>query len=91
MYCPFPARGMPWAGSNVFSGKGELEMEFLQENLSTILVGLLVLAAFVLIVGNAVRKQKSGKGGCSCGCGSCSGNCPFGSEAGTAPRGEEKK
>ncbi|MDO4733432.1 MAG: FeoB-associated Cys-rich membrane protein [Bacillota bacterium] len=57
-------------------------MAFLQENLSTILVGLLVLTIFLCIVLKLLRDRKAGKGGCSCGCGSCSGNCPFGGAAG---------
>ena len=40
-------------------------------NLSTILVGLGVLAIFVAIIARAIHNKKQGKGGCSCGCGSC--------------------
>ena len=43
-------------------------------NLSTILIGLVVLGVFVAIVANEVKKRKRGGCGGSCGCG-CSG-CP---------------
>lgn len=41
-------------------------------NLSTALIGLVVLAVFAAIVVNEVKKRKNGGGGCSCGCGGCS-------------------
>lgn len=40
-------------------------------NLPTILVGLVVLCVFVAIIARGIHNRKSGKGGCSCGCGSC--------------------
>ena len=43
-------------------------------NLSTILIGLVVLGVFVAIVANEVKKRKRDGCGGNCGCG-CSG-CP---------------
>lgn len=48
-------------------------LEILLENWGTLLVGLLVLAAVVGIVGKMVRDKMQGKSSCSCGCGGCSG------------------
>ena len=42
-------------------------------NLSTLIVGLIVLAVFTAIVVQQVRNHRSGKGGCSCGCENCGG------------------
>lgn len=42
-------------------------------DLPTILVGLTVFAAFGAVIVRAIRNRKNGKGGCSCGCGSCPG------------------
>ncbi len=38
----------------------------------TILVGGLVAVIFVAIIVSEIRKRKSGKGSCSCGCSGCS-------------------
>lgn len=38
-------------------------------NLSTVLIGLVVLGIFAAIVAGEVKKRKSG--GCGCGCGCC--------------------
>ncbi len=43
-------------------------------NLSTVLVGLVVLAAFVAVIARGVHNRKLGKGGCSCGCDQCPGH-----------------
>lgn len=43
-------------------------------NLSTVLVGLVVLGIFVAIVARGIRNRKNGKGGCSCGCDQCPGH-----------------
>lgn len=40
-------------------------------NLATILVGLVVFGIFGAIVARGIHNRKQGKGGCSCGCGSC--------------------
>ena len=40
-------------------------------NLSTILIGLLILAVFAAIVARGIHNRRQGKGGCSCGCESC--------------------
>ncbi|MGN0986163.1 MAG: FeoB-associated Cys-rich membrane protein [Candidatus Enterenecus sp.] len=50
---------------------------WLQENLSTILVGLALLAAVAAVIVYMVRRKKQGKGGCGCGCSGCamSGSC----------------
>ena len=42
-------------------------------NLSTLLVGLVVLAIFVAIVARGIYNRKQGKGGCACGCSQCPG------------------
>ena len=38
-------------------------------NLPTMIIGLVVLAAFVAVVVHLVRRRK--KGGCGCGCSGC--------------------
>ena len=43
-------------------------------NLPTILIGLLVLTAFLAVVARGVYNKKHGKGGCSCS-GECGGCC----------------
>ncbi len=40
-------------------------------NLPTIIVTIIIAVIFVLIVGNEIKKRKSGKGSCSCGCSGC--------------------
>ena len=49
-------------------------LAFLKENLSTIIIGLIILAAVAGIVVKMIRDKKKGKTSCSCGCG-CE-NCP---------------
>lgn len=39
-------------------------------NLSTVLIGLAVLAIFTAIVASEIKKRRTG-GGCNCGCGGC--------------------
>jgi hypothetical protein len=39
--------------------------------LSTLITGIIVAGIFAAIVISEVKKKKSGKGGCSCGCGGC--------------------
>ena len=43
-------------------------------NLPTILIALLILAAFVAVIVRGVRKRRQG-GGCGCGCSGCGGAC----------------
>ena len=47
---------------------------FLKENLSTIIIGLIILAVVVGIVVKMIKDKKNGKTACNCGCG-CE-NCP---------------
>ena len=46
-------------------------MVWLQQNLGTVLVSAVILLILAAITVYEVRKKKSGKGGCSCGCGGC--------------------
>ena len=48
-------------------------LNFLQENLPTILVSAVVLAAVVAVVVKMVRDKRKGKSSCSCGCSGCPG------------------
>ncbi len=41
------------------------------ENLSTVMVAAIVAAVFVAIVVSEIKKRRSGKGACSCGCSGC--------------------
>ena len=41
-------------------------------NAATVIVGLIVLAVFVAIVGNEIHKKRRHTGGCGGGCGGCS-------------------
>ena len=62
-------------------------------NAPTIVVLLIVLAAFVLAVGNEIRKKKKGEGGCSCGCSGCAmkGVCHAKSSEKTMPAANKKR
>ena len=44
-------------------------------NVPTLVIGIIVLAIFVAIVGRGIYNKRHGKGGCSCGgeCGGCGG------------------
>ena len=42
-------------------------------NLATVLVGSIVFGIFAAIIVRGIRNRKAGKGGCTCGCGSCPG------------------
>lgn len=46
-------------------------LAFLKENLSTIIIGLIVLAVVVSLVVKLIRDKKNGKSSCSCGCEHC--------------------
>ena len=41
-------------------------------NLPTVLIALLIFAAFAAVVVNGIRRRRRG-GGCGCGCSGCSG------------------
>ncbi len=43
-------------------------LAFLKENLSTIIIGLIVLAVVVSLVVKLIRDKKKGKSSCGCGC-----------------------
>ena len=59
-----------------------LFINFLSENLGTIIVLAAVLALVAFLTLKLVKDKKAGKSGCSCGCSSCpmSGKCPSASE-----------
>ncbi len=40
--------------------------------IASIIIGLIVAVIFVSIIVKQIKDHKSGKGGCSCGCGGCS-------------------
>jgi hypothetical protein len=44
---------------------------FLTQNLATIIISALLVGVVVGIIVGLIKKKKSGKGGCSCGCDSC--------------------
>lgn len=46
-------------------------MSLLQTNMSSLVVGGVILLAFLAVVRNIYKKHKSGDGGCGCGCGNC--------------------
>lgn len=47
-------------------------MNFIMNNLGTIIVGLVVATIVGAIIVNMIRKKKNGESiGCSCGCGNC--------------------
>lgn len=40
-------------------------------NLPTVIIAAVIAIVFIAIVIRGIRQRKQGKGGCSCGCGSC--------------------
>ena len=50
---------------------------WISENLATIIICVVLIAAVALIVLRMVKNQREGKSGCGCGCSSCpmSGSC----------------
>ena len=46
-------------------------LQWLQANLATILVALIVFAVLALVLVKMIRDRKRGKTSCSCGCGGC--------------------
>lgn len=52
-------------------------------NAPTIIIGLIILAVFVAIVGKGIYNRRHGKSSCSCG-GSCGGGCGHCASSGCA-------
>ena len=46
-------------------------LEWLNNNLGTLLVGIVLLAVVCLSIRNLWKDKKQGKSSCGCGCGSC--------------------
>ncbi len=46
-------------------------LAFLQENLATILIGIVLIAIIVFIVIKLVRDKAAGRSSCGCGCEHC--------------------
>nr|WP_317412514.1 FeoB-associated Cys-rich membrane protein [uncultured Solibaculum sp.] len=46
-------------------------LTFLTQNLSTILIGVILLAIVILVVVKLMRDRKKGKSSCGCGCSNC--------------------
>ena len=49
-------------------------LDFLRDNLGTIIVAVIIAAAVAGVVFRLVRRKKKGEGTCGCGCGGCSMN-----------------
>ena len=45
--------------------------EFITENIATVLLGLAILVAVVLVVFKMIKDKKNGRSSCGCGCESC--------------------
>lgn len=50
-------------------------LEFLTENLSTILIGAVILTVVALIIVKLARDRRKGKNSCGCGCENCPSAC----------------
>lgn len=50
-------------------------LQWICENISTILVSLMLLAVVILIVRSMIRDKKQGKSSCGGNCASCGGCC----------------
>ena len=46
-------------------------MTWLMNNLSTIIVGIALVAVVVLIINKMIKDKKKGKSSCGCGCSNC--------------------
>lgn len=46
-------------------------LTWLSENLATLVISAVLIAAVVLIVCSMVKKRKQGKSSCGCGCANC--------------------
>lgn len=46
-------------------------VEFIINNLSTIIISAVILAVVVLIIVNMIKDRKKGKSSCGCGCANC--------------------
>jgi len=62
-------------------------MQWLTDNLSTIIIGLILLAVVVLIIISMIKKKQKGGSSCSCGCA----DCPYGSSCSSAAKVPDKK
>ena len=51
--------------------KEGIQLNWLMENLPTILVGVAVAALVVLVIVRMVKSGRSGKSSCGCGCADC--------------------
>jgi hypothetical protein len=52
-------------------------MDFIRDNLSTIVVGALVFGVLALALFSVIRNFRRGKNACSCGCPGCGGRAEF--------------
>lgn len=46
-------------------------LDFLKENISTIVIGLIIFAIAVGVIAKMIRDKKNGKTTCGCGCENC--------------------
>lgn len=49
-------------------------MEWIMNNLSTIVIGVIFLIIMALVIRSIVKERR--QGGCGCGCPGCNGSCP---------------
>jgi hypothetical protein len=52
-------------------------MDFIRDNLSTIVVGALVFGVLALVLFKLIRNFRQGKNACSCGCSGCKDRAKF--------------
>jgi len=55
-----------------FSKKREIDMEWIAENIGTIIISLILLAVIAAVVRKLWKDKKQKKSSCGCSCGSCS-------------------
>lgn len=50
---------------------------WLRDNISTIIIGVMIFAALAIACGSMIRNKRKGKSSCGCGCSDCalSGAC----------------
>lgn len=58
---------------------GETTMEWIIDNLTSVITGAILLIIVVLIVRSKIKERK--QGGCGCGCPGCTGSCPHSAAA----------